>query len=277
MRIWFSCIAVTIGLLVVMAFPPYAAANDNRLIVIESPGTQLSKAAREHLHKAITEVVERHGIAIVPPTTLSGKLLRCDFPSCLPQIAAVSGATYVLRVFAKYASESFKLSVELWHSEEGKLLASEGRDCPICDEQDLWGSAALVTQGVLNRSLNSPEKAGLVPAPHPGPFAQPPVPTPATQIVSQRPGKLVEYTGFALVLSGLCGVAFGVYYLSVDGDSACFMCDKVRNTRKYGLPLTIAGGVALVGGAGLLAWRFWPASTMVSIGPAGLSVAGRFQ
>jgi len=77
-------------------------------------------------------------------------------------------------------------------------------------------------------------------------------------------------------LAGLTALAAGAYYLSVDGDSAGFHSDRVRDTGKYGLPMAIAGGVALASGAGLLAWSFWPGPAKVSAGPSGVQVAGRF-
>jgi hypothetical protein len=201
----------------------------------------------------------------------------------LPQIAAATGATLVLHVQARFAKESFKLSILLWNADEGKLLGKDGRDCPICDEQDLWGSAALLTQGLLEQGLRPPEKASpLIPpaaavAPQVSPQA-PLVTAPAApQAKAQGSNGLAEYSGFALAAAGLATLVVGSYYVIVDGKSACTKCDDVRDTSKYGWPMAIAGGVALLGGAGLVTWSLWPSNAQVAVGPSGLLLSGRFQ
>jgi hypothetical protein len=258
-------------------------ASDKRLVVIEpSTSGQLSKSAKERLRKAITEVVTRNGITLVPSATLPDRLLHCEIPGCLPQIAAATGATLVLHVQARFAKESFKLTVHLWNADEGKLLGKDGRDCPICDEQDLWGSAGLLTQGLIEQALRQPPKdSPLLPpsaavAP-PAPPQAPLVTEPAVPQAEARSSGVAAYSGIALVAAGLATLVAGSYYISVDGNSACSRCDRVRDTSKYGWPMAVAGGVALLGGAGLVTWSLWPAHTQVAVGPTGLQLAGRFQ
>jgi hypothetical protein len=268
-------------LLSFLASPGTTADSDRRLVLVESPASRLSKSGREHLRAAIGEVVTRRGLGLVPPGTLSERLLRCEPQDCLPQIAAASGATLVLRVEAKYAKESFKLAIELWNSDQGKLLGREERTCPICDEQDLWGSAALLVQGLLDRALQEPEapvdKAGPTsPAAAPEPLAPPRVLPTATERQADRPGNLVGYSGLALTVAGASLLVAGVYYVAVDGKPACDACDWDRDTARYGRPMAIAGGVALACGVGILLWRFWPSAPEVSVGPSGVVVAGRF-
>jgi len=162
MHLRFSCLAALAWLLLRGSAPAHAAgtADPKRLVVIEpSSGIQLSKSAKEHLRKEIAEVVKRNGLTLVSSSTLPDRLLRCELPGCLPQIAAASGATLVLHVEARFAKESFKLTIHLWNADEGKLLGKDGRDCPICDEQDLWGSAGLLTQGLIDQVLRQPPKA----------------------------------------------------------------------------------------------------------------------
>lgn len=266
--------------------PAHAAdkASDTRLVVIEpSTGVQLSKNAKERLRKAIAEVVTRNGITLVPSATLPDRLLHCEIPACLPQLAAATGATLVLHVQARFAKESFKLTIHLWNADEGKLLGKDGRDCPICDEQDLWGSAALLTQGLLEQGLRPPEKASpLIPpsaaAASPPPSPLPLVTTPAAPpLEATGPNKLAEYSGFALAAAGLATLVVGSYLIVVDGKFACSKCDDVHDTSKYGWPMAIAGGVALLGGASLVTWSLWPSNTQVAVGPSGLLLSGRFQ
>jgi len=285
MNLRFSCTAA-LAWWILRGFTPVLAApaDENRLVVVEpSTSAQLSKNAKERLRKAITEVVTRQGILLVPAATLPDRLVHCEIPACLPQIAAATGATLVLQVEARFAKESFKLGIHLWNADEGKLLGKDGRDCPICDEQDLWGSAALLTQGLLEQALRPPVKASpLLPpsaavAPH-GPSQTPLVSAPATpQPESGGAGKVANYTGIGLAVAGLAALAVGTYYIHVDGKDACSKCDWNRDTAKYGWPLAIAGGVAVLGGAGVLTWSLWPAHTQLGIGPGGLRLAGRFQ
>jgi hypothetical protein len=285
MHLRFSCLAALALLLLRGSAPAHAAerADDKRLLVIEpSSSSQLSKIAKERLRKEIAEVVKRNGFTLVPSTTLSDRLLHCEIPGCLPQIAAATGATLVLHVEARFAKESFKLAIQLWNADEGKLLGKDGRDCPICDEQDLWGSAGLLTQGLIEQAVRQAQKDSplIPPSAVVAPLAPPPTPlvtAPAAPQAETKRSGMVAYAGIALAAAGLATLVVGSYYISVDGNSACFQCDKVRDTSKYGWPMAIAGGVAVLGGAGLLTWSLWPAHTQVAFGPAGLQLAGRFQ
>jgi hypothetical protein len=283
MHLRLSCLAALALLLVRGSAPVHAAgtAADKRLVVIEpSSPSQLSKSAKEHLRKEIADVVKRNGILLVPSTTVSDRLLHCDIPGCLPQIAAATGATLVLQVEARFAKESFKLAIHLWNADEGKLLGKDGRDCPICDEQDLWGSAGLLTQGLIEQALRQPPKDSPLIPPSAAPRAPPPaslVPTSAVPQAEAKGSGMVTYSGLALAAAGLATLVAGAYYISVDGKSACSKCDGVRDTSKYGWPLAIAGGVALVGGASLVTWSLWPSNAQVAVGPGGLQLAGRFQ
>jgi hypothetical protein len=85
------------------------------------------------------------------------------------------------------------------------------------------------------------------------------------------------YAGLTLGVAGAALLATGIYYMAVDGDPACKTCDWDRDTLNDGRRLAIGGGAALAVGAGLLLWRFWPSAPAVSLSPAGLLVAGRFQ
>jgi hypothetical protein len=283
MRILFPRVAALVALLLGVLAPfAAAAANDNRLVILESPGSLVSKNAKERLRASIAKVVEGRGIEVVPQTTLPDKLLRCELPGCLPQIGAASGATYVLRVNARFAKETFKLIVELWHTDDGKRVGSEKRDCPICDEQDLYTAAGDLTRDLLAGALSPPTTEprtatpAVVPVPASPILATPPAPQP----LPDQPRNAVTYTGLALAVAGLSALVVGAYYISVDGNTAG-KAGYVRDTRKYGLPLAIAGGAALAGGVGLLVWRLWPesasTSATISLGPTGIQMVGRFQ
>jgi hypothetical protein len=282
MQIRFLCVAVLVAVLLGTGDRAAAAAlEERRLLILEAPGNVLTKSARERLTKAIAEVATRHGLALASAEALPVKLLGCELPGCLSPIAAATGAIFVLRVDAKFAKESFNLVVELWNSDAGKLLGHDRRDCPICDEQDLWGSAALLTQGLLDRALREPPKAATSVVAQPSDpralrIAQPATSPPATQVEAMQTSPLIEYGGLALCVAGLAGIGVGAYYVSVDGDVVGQQTDEVRDTRKYGLPMTIAGGVALVAGAGLLAWSFWSGPMKLAVGPSGISLAGNF-
>ncbi len=279
MQIRVPCVAVLVAVLAGVSVRAAAApAEERRLLVLEAPGNVLTKVARERLQAAIAEVAAGHGLTLASVKTLPDKLLSCDLPGCLPPIAAASGALFVLRVDAKFAKESFRLSVELWNSDEGKLLGRDRRDCPICDEQDLWGSAALITQGLLERALREPAKSAPAQAVNAGGsrLAGPAASAAGAQVPAASPGRALRYSGLALSVAGLAALVAGIYYWSVDGDVACAQCDRVRDTRKFGLPMTVAGGVALACGLGLVGWSFWSGPAKISVGPSGLRLAGKF-
>ena len=248
------------------------------MVVVDAiSGGALSANGQERLRKEIADVVTRNGLFLVPTETLPDRLLHCEIPGCLAQVAAASGAILVLAVDAHFAKESFKLTVALWNADEGKLLGKDTRDCPICDEQDLWGTAALITQELIERYprqaqvLRSTVAAATTVPPASGSSTTP------AQSNDGNSGNWAVYSGLALAVAGLATLAVGFYYIGVDGKSACTSCDRVRDTRKDGLPMAIVGGVAAAGGAGLLTWAFWPRQAQVSIGPMSLQLAGRFQ
>lgn len=267
-RSWIAAVA----LLLVVGVVPAAAASpaQQRLIVIETiAGGALSPKGKERLHQEIADVVSRNRLFLVSTETLPERLRHCEVPGCLSQVAAASGAMLVLAVDGIFAKESFKLTVSLWNADESRSLGKDNRDCPICDEQDLWGTAALVTQGLLER-YGREEAARAASRRAPG--------APPTANAGQDDGRSVAvYSGLAMASAGLATAAVGVYYIAVDGRSACDSCDRVRDTRKYGLPLAIGGGVAALAGAGLLTWALWPQEAQVEIGLGGLWLNGRFQ
>jgi hypothetical protein len=276
MQIRVPCAAVLVAALAgASARAAAAPAEEKRLLILEAPGNVLTKVARERLQAAIAEVATGHGLILASVKSLPDKLLGCELPGCLPPIAAASGAIFVLRVEARFVKESFKLSVELWNSDEGKLLGRERRDCPICDEQDLWGSAALMSQGLLARALREPSKPAVVQPPNPVASSGP---APAVaQLPGPPPSRALPYAGLALSVVGLAALVTGIYYWGVDGDPACSRCDDLRDTRKFGLPLTVAGGVVLATGVGLLGWSLRAGPANISLSPAGLRVAGQFR
>ena len=272
-----SCLAVIVGLLLGGVAPARAASPEQqRMVVVDAiTGGALSADGQERMRKEIADVVVRNGLLLVPTETLSARLQHCEIPGCLAQVAAASGAMLVLAVDARFAKESFKLTVALWNADEGKLLGKDTRDCPICDEQDLWGTAALVTQALLERTVRPAQGPRVAAAPTNVPRAGASMATPA-QGDDGKSGDVAVYSGVALAVAGLATLAVGTYYISVDGKSACMSCDRVRDTRRYGLPMAIVGGVAVAGGAGLLTWAFWPRQAQVSVFPMGLQLAGSF-
>jgi hypothetical protein len=253
-----------------------ASSEQQRMVLVDAiSGGALSANGQERLRKEIAEVVTRNGLLLVPTETLPDRLQHCEIPGCLVQVAAASGAVLVLAVDAHFAKESFKLAVALWNADEGKLLGKDTRDCPICDEQDLWGTAALVTQGLIERYARQAQESRSTAA-----AAAPPASDSATSPApgdDGNSGAMAVYSGLALVVAGLVTLGLGTYYIGVDGKSACTRCDRVRDTRKYGLPMAIVGGVAAAGGAGLLTWAFWPRRAEVSVGSTGVQLSGRFQ
>jgi len=285
MHIRLPCVAALLMVLLVVASrsAEAASAEERRLLILDAPANVLTKTVRERLHAAVAEVAVGKGLTLASTASLPGKLLTCDLPGCLPSIAAASGAVFVLRVDARFMKESFQLAVELWNSDEGKLLGRERRDCPICDEQDLWGSAAFMARGLLERALRAsvqPAPAALT-VPKPSPASAPTPRSALTQApatsssASSSTWPIVRYAGLALSVAGLAALGTGIYYWSADGDPAGG--DYVRDTRKLGLPVTIAGGAALAAGAAMVGWSFWSGSAKVSVGPSGLRVAGRLR
>ena len=126
------------------------------------------------------------------------------------------------------------------------------------------------------RALREPAKSASAQTADAGASRLAPTAASATgaQISAAPPGRALRYSGWALSVAGLAVLAPGIYLWSVDGEPA--RPDYVRDTRKYGLPMTIAGGVVLAAGAGLVAWSFWAGPAKITVGPSGLRVAGSF-
>jgi hypothetical protein len=280
MKIRHACVVLAL-LVSARARALAAPTEERRLVIVEAPGNLLTKSAREQLHKAVAEVATAQGLVMAPEGSLPARLQACLLPGCLPSIAAASGAIFVLRVEATFEHESFKLAVGLWNSDSGKLLGQDRRDCPICDEQDLWGSAALMTKALLDHALREPPNAVPAPPPPPAKTEVAPVPVaaplpPAGTSEATGSSRMVGYSGLALSLAGVVAIGVGAFYMSVDGEKVGQDSGEVRDTMKYGLPMAIGGGVALLAGAGLVAWSFWPRSAKVAVGPSGVDVAWRF-
>jgi hypothetical protein len=277
MPIRLPCVTVLVAVLLGGNVRAAAApAEERRLVVVEDRGNVLSKTTRQRLQEAIAEVAAGQGVALASAEALPARLRSCELPACLPSIAAATGAVFVLRIEAKFAQESFKLAVELWNSDDGRLLGKDRRDCPICDEQDLWGSAALMARALFEHAVGEPAKtasASIATGGPAGALAPSPV---LTQSTAGPASRALRFSGLGLSVAGLAALATGIYYWHVDGAPACSDCDLVRDTRKLGVPMTIAGGAVLAAGAGLLAWSFWPGPTKVALGPSGVQVAGRF-
>jgi hypothetical protein len=282
MQIRLPCVAAVVVVVVSIGVgrqSQAAPSEEKRLLILEAPGNVLTKTARERLHAAIAEVVAGRGLTLASTASLPEKLLACPLPGCLSPIAAASGAIFVMRVEAKFTKESFKLAIELWNSDEGKLLGQERRDCPICDEQDLWGSAAFIVRELLDRIVHNSTPPTLAAAAAPPSRHEPRqvAPPSLTQAPAGSAVPVLRYTGLALSVAGLAALVTGIYYWSVDGEHAgATDSDLVRDTRKFGLPMTIAGGVALAAGAGMVAWSFWAGPARISVAPSGVRIAGRF-
>jgi uncharacterized protein YjeT (DUF2065 family) len=277
MPIRLPCVTVLVAVLLGGNVRAAAApAEERRLVVVEAAGNVLTKATRQRLHAAIAEVAAGQGLVVASAEGLPAKLRSCELPACLPSIAAATGAVFVLRVDAKFAQESFKLAVELWNSDDGRQLGKDRRDCPICDEPDLWGSAALMTQAILERTLHEPAKLSPAPAAGSRAIVPPPAVPSVAGATTTTPDRFLRYTGAGLAVAGLAALGTGIYYWHVDGSPACTDCDLLRDTRKFGIPMTIAGGAVLVAGVGLIAWSFRAGPAQVALAPSGLRLTGQF-
>jgi hypothetical protein len=119
--------------------------------------------------------------------------------------------------------------------------------------------------------------------PPPAPAVAPIVPVPVVTAPVEHPASRAPLPAIGLTIGGAVVAAVGVSLLVADGRCSQSSCDpnvphQVYDTEKIGLPVTIVGGVAALAGAG---WWIYEAmnphqAISVSVGPSGLSIAGRY-
>ena len=272
MRVFLS--ALVLGSILIGAPCFSHAADDARLLLVDSAKSGLSPELGSRVRSAIVQAANSLGVGVIRGSAAA----VCGSQACVIDAGKTAEATHVVWIEASFRNESYTLNLEVWDVEANREVGSDAQECAICANQDLLDAALKRGRAVLERSLRN-TAVGEVPAktatstststsmPTPTPVAPP-----ATRSGWASP-KL--WAGAGLTLAGIGAGITGIYYITQDGARVAGDPFSVRDTMMPGVALGVAGATAFVCGVTLLTWH-WLDSTTVAVGPGRVMVAGRF-
>jgi hypothetical protein len=228
--------------------------------------------------QAVAAALDDLSVPMVPLEDVLPEDASCTEPTCFATIAKRVEATHILLVQGVANPAGYRLNLEVRDGETGRTLATDGKDCELCTEDQLAPTVQDKVTSLWRRVMleeskakAKAESAGMAPvtvtekAPPPAWYEQ------RTPLMGM---------GFAAV--GLVGVGFGVYYIAQDGKTSESTPNQhhavvVRDTGKWGWTLTGVGLAALVAGSAMIIWGQDDGSNVsVAVGPQSLGLQGRF-
>jgi hypothetical protein len=238
-----------------------------RVAVVQSAESVGPKDSLKAVQAAVVQSLGESSIETVPAGLVPREAAACKGAGCATALGNTSDATHVLVVSAKYANEAFSMALEVWSTRTRSLVASEARDCAICDLKDFEQAAHTLAANLVPRIPNETK-----PASAPAPMM---ATEPATAHVDNASAlTIARWVGIA---AGTALIGTGIFYLMKDGDPSCRSgevepCDRVHDTKTGGLALIGVG--AAVGVAAVVVPMF--ASSPDGTKVAGLAASGRF-
>jgi len=133
----------------------------------------------------------------------------CTFGPCLAEVRAQTGAAYVVTAGVSGSGQSYRMTISLIETGEGKLVGQVTETCPACTVEDVASSAMLSTIELIN----GVSAAGLPDGGGEG--AGPP----------RRAGdhaRTVRRTGLLFAGGALLAAAAGFYFLEKDRDDVSY-------------------------------------------------------
>lgn len=235
-----------------------------RVAVVQSADSVGPKDSLKAVQAAVVQSLGESSVETVPAGLVPREASECKGAGCATALGDASDATHILVVRAKYANEAFSMALEVWSAKTRSLVASEARDCAICDLKDFEQAAHALAASLVAR----------IPAETP----------PPAQMIAIEPASASDDGASVLTIGRWVGIAVGtaligtgIYYLSKDGDQSCRSgemapCDRLHDTKTGGFALIGAG--AVIGAAAVIVPMFASAHDGTKV--AGLSACGRF-
>ena len=262
MRVFLT--ALVFGSILIGAPLASRAADDARLLLVDSTKSGLSPELGGRVRAAIVQAANGLGIGVIRDSAA----VACGSQECVVDAGKNVGATHVVWIEASFRNESYSLNLEVWDVEANRELGSDSRECAICANQDLLDAALGRGRAVLDRSLRNSSVGESVEKP-----ATPVPTTPSSTKSGWSSPRLLA--GAGLTLAGIGAGITGIYYIVQDGARVNGDPYNVRDTMTPGVALGVAGATAFVCGVTLLTWHLLDRAT-VAVAPGRVMVAGRF-
>lgn len=238
-----------------------------RVAVVQSQESRGPNDSLKKIQAAVSEALSSAGVETVPAGRMPKEVASCRGADCAEIAGASTDATHAFVVRAQYADEAFNMVIEVWSTRSKALVASEARDCAICDLKDFERAAHALTMALVPR----------IPQPSLTETETKPI-DPPVAAKTHDDGKTAMTIGRWVGLGiGIALIGVGAYYLSKDGDPSCRAgetapCDRIHDT-KVGA-LTLMGTGALIGTAAIIVPMLWESDKQTLM--AGVRLMGTF-
>lgn len=246
----------------------WAAAADGRPFAVVAPAEQggklailplqveggLSETDQAELTKALISGLQRGGFGVVAPDEVlaaDAQAKSCDNAVCYKNIAARTGAAYVVRAAITVRDRDYTVKVELLAGADGKRLAETQDGCEICgvvDASGLIDSAAATLRLKLDALSKGPASVKLASNPKGA------IVTIDGKVVGTTPLDRPVIPGKHLIrvdLDGYISIEREVTFVEGVGEDLNFTLEKLPSRlpgRRWGY-VSLGFGVASLGGA----------------------------
>jgi hypothetical protein len=255
-----------------------------RVVLLEMAGG--ARDIRQEVRASAEAALRTLGVEVVPQNPVTTALDDCSIPSCLAELGRQAGASHILEIQGSYVNESYNLRLDLRDGETGRILGSDSKECEICSAKDFYRAVRDRTTALWTRVVREQGSAGSasLPAAKATPAQTDLTEGRAAAPPARRPfwRQPLPLLGLGLAAGGAVLLAFGGYYLAVDGkaDPSCAAqpsCPFKRATAGLGWGLLAGGSAALLGGVAIVLWgRDEPTGPAISLGPGTISLLGSF-
>jgi hypothetical protein len=259
-------------------------AADAKVAVIDTIQAQL--ALKLNARQAVASALDDLGVAMVPLEDITPEDGACSESDCFAATAKRVGASHLLLVSGVANPAGYRLMLDLRDGSTGRSLATDGKECELCAEDQFAPTLRDRVTGLWKRVAGQDNAAAMArTATHPAEKPEedrPPEPVVLPPFWSQR----TPVMGLAFAAVGLVGIGFGVYYVAVDG-AAVQMSQPtnltysspivVRDTGKWGWTFIGVGAVSFLAGSAMVIWgREDGSNVTMAIGPGSLGLQGKY-
>jgi len=255
------------------SLPQVVLAATPRIAILEAATNQVPRSEVASLRTDIEDVLRSLGLDVVPfVETRAAFQDDCRDPACMKVIQRTTSASHVMRVEMMFGRVSFTIHLQLWDTQTGRALSSDGKSCDVCTLSDMHAAlrervATLCTRVFQAEPAPPPTTAPAEPLP---PAATSPTAKTSLTEVSTAPPSPVsgqsagrrtgQVAGLALAALGVAAAAYGGYLLYLNGQVVCrdgepSPCTYHHVTGGRGAAWLLGGTSALFAG-GILFYTF---------------------